>query len=175
MLQLFRSRKAAPVDEEPRPTGFSVDEGALLDEFIEWGQAVCPLLQSADAEDFDTLLRGVTQIRRALRDPEHSVRPAVRVEVMEVLRREGLDQHGFDALRMIAAMRQILRRAVIARTPVVSPVVSPVTAASQDGMAPATSASEDAQRIAQLERQINEMQQHNAALQEIIDHLSHHG
>jgi len=162
MFGLFKKREKNH-DDQPT-TAFSLDEVALLQEVERWADTAHPLVRQSSAAldaDFGTLLHGVRQVLKAMKDPEHKIGQTTRSEVMDVLRRESMDQHGFDPMAMCQTLRKLMQRAIVMLGP-------DQRARHHAGFGDAQSQERDAmlQTIAELRAQ-------NATLEEVIDHLSH--
>lgn len=156
MIKFFK--KTRPQDEEPsRVTFFAVDEKELLLEFWQWTSAFISLLPKEKATttwDLQTLQKGLQHVIKAVENPNYKIKQNVRAEVMDVLRREHLDQHGLDLLHILRAIRQIALRDAVSANP-------KTFSAAQDDSCEA------------LRAQLRALQEQNDLLNEVIDKLSH--
>lgn len=158
MIGFFKKREPQS-REEPQTALFAVDDRELLLEFEQWAAAIIPLLpkeKAAITTDLQTLERGLRHIIKAMHDPDHKIKQDLRADVMDVLRREQLDQHGLDLLHILRAMRHIILRSAVA--------------------APTQSRSFSVQDDAceELRAQLRTLQEQNDLLNEVIDKLSYH-
>lgn len=159
MMSFFRKKPHVDDHGTSQPISqFSLNEVDLLAEVEAWAEMTRPLVlasSSAAEADYGVLLHGIGQILKSLRDPDRKIGQSVRSEVMDVLRQEGLDTHGFDPMSMIQCLRKLMQRAMV------------------QNPGQRINATQDHDASADLRRQIAVLQAQNATLQEVIDHLSH--
>lgn len=152
----FRKSHAAPEDRgDATPSAFVLDERALIDEVMHWADLAQPIVSRSGAAaeaDFTVLKHALHQIVRAVRDPDRRIGRTMRADVMEVLRKEAMEQHGFDPLAIAQALRKIASRAAWS------------TVTPREDAQVATGASHAAE--------VDRLRKKVLALQEMVDHLS---
>lgn len=149
--------KRAPMNTDDPVSSFALDDLALLMETYRWAEWAQPMVRQSSAAseaDFATLVHALSQIIKSIKDPHRRIGRTVRAEVMDVLRREGMEQYGFDPLSMAQTLRKIAKRAVW-----VAPVDAPPAKAAQDAEG-------------QTQREMDALRQQIETLQEVIDYLS---
>lgn len=144
----------------------SLDDVALLREIEQWAEAMRPDVAASSGvieADFSVLLHGLGRIIQARQDPDAKIGQHTRFEVMDVLRRESMDDRGLDALSVCAALRHLAQRARI----------TSVAAARQSSISNvgASSAAWSVERDVLLAK-IEAMARHNQSLQDMVDHLA---
>ena len=162
----FFHKPEAPRAAASATSMLSLDDVALLREIEQWAEAMRPAVAASSGvieADFAVLLHGLSRIIQARQDPDARIGQSTRFEVMDVLRRESMDDRGLDALSVCAALRHLAQRARIT-------TVTEIQQSSRSivGDASLTWGVERGILLAKIE----EMGRHNQSLLDMVDHLA---
>lgn len=116
-MQIFGveiGRRANPDPSErpaPRSTIFAPSEIDLINEIALWIDGAVKASGGQTQADLRTLHEALTRVSVCMRAPDRSFPSTLRVDAMDVLRRQGEDQSGLDPIAVCRAARMLAQAA----------------------------------------------------------------